>query len=51
MKYAFVTLSILAIWIALIAIVATVPNFSPVLAQSLAVFMTIILFIIGFRKA
>jgi hypothetical protein len=51
MRYAFVFISILAIWVAVIAIAAAADNFSVVTAQGIALLMTVILFIIGFRRS
>jgi len=47
MKYAFVTLSILAIWISVILIVVFL-NYEGTLLPILALFMTVALFLIGF---
>lgn len=44
-------ISIIAIWLAVIIMVSSVPDFSIVTAQLLAVSMTCILFVIGFKRS
>jgi hypothetical protein len=50
MRYAFVFISIAAIWAAVIIMVISVPGFSSDLAQACALLMSVILFVIGFRR-
>lgn len=47
MIYAFVTLSILSIWIAII-LIAVFLDYSSILLPLLALIMTVVLFVIGF---
>jgi len=47
MKYAFVTLGILAVWISIVSIVAFL-DYNEVTLPIIGLFMTLILFIIGF---
>ena len=49
MKYAFVTLGILAIWISIILIVLFL-DYNKITLPIIGLLMTIILFIIGFRE-
>lgn len=49
MKYAFVSISIIAIWIAIIIITTTL-NQNNILLPLIALSMTVILFIIGFGE-
>lgn len=51
MRYAFVSASILAIWAAVLIIAHSTDNLPVLTAQIVALFMTIVLFIIGFRRA
>lgn len=49
MKYAFVSLAILAVWIGVILIVGVLKN-DHILLPVTALVMTLALFLIGFRK-
>lgn len=50
MRYAFVSLSIVVIWASIIMAALAVPNFDVIIAHRIALLMTVILFIIGFRR-
>lgn len=50
MKYFFVFISIVAVWLAVVIMAATVDNFSALTAQRVAILTTIILFIVGFKR-
>jgi hypothetical protein len=49
MKYAFVSLSVLAVWMAIILVIYFL-KYEGVLLPLLAIFMTVALFIIGFVR-